>query len=82
MDDAARLAERLIVFNRGEIAMDGTPEQVFSRPEALTDIGLNVPHAAALAMALRERGVTLEGSVYTHEQLKTALLRARGAAGC
>ena len=82
MDDAARLAERLIVFNRGEIAMDDTPEQVFSRPEALTDIGLNVPHAAALAMALRERGVTLEGSVYTHEQLKTALLRARGAAGC
>ena len=82
MDDAARLAERLIVFDHGHVAMDGTPAEVFAVPEKLVDIGLNVPHAAALAMALRRRGVALGGSIYTHAQLKDAILRARGAAAC
>lgn len=82
MDDAARMADRLIVFDHGRLAMDGTPEEIFARPEELIAIGLNVPHAAALAMALRERGVRLEGSIYTHEQLRAAVLRAKGAGAC
>ncbi len=82
MDDAARMAERLIVFERGHVAMDGTPEEVFSRPEALERIGLSVPHAAAVAMALRARGLRLEGAIYTHAQLKAAILRAKEAAAC
>ena len=82
MDDAARLADRIVVFDHGTIAMDGSPEQVFSRPEELTAIGLSVPHAAAIAMALRQRGVKLEGSIYTHEQLKAAVIRAKEASRC
>ncbi|MBR1456946.1 MAG: energy-coupling factor transporter ATPase [Oscillospiraceae bacterium] len=82
MDDAARLAERLIVFDRGHVAMDGTPEEIFSRPQELIDIGLAVPQATAIAMALRERGVALEGAIYTHEQLLAAVLRAKGAGVC
>ena len=82
MDDAARMAQHLIVFDRGHVAMDGTPEEVFSRPEALTAIGLNVPHAAALAMALRKHGLKLEGSIYTHDQLRAAILREREVGAC
>ena len=82
MDDAARMAERLIVFDHGHVAMDGTPAEVFAEPQKLVDIGLNVPHAAAIAMALRRRGVALEGAVYTHEQLKRAILRAREVGAC
>ena len=82
MDDAARLCERLIVFDHGHIAMDGTPEEVFSRPQELLDIGLSVPQATAVAMALRERGLELSGAVYTHEQLMAAILRAKEAAVC
>lgn len=82
MDDAARMAERLIVFDHGRVAMDGTPEEVFSRPEELIAIGLNVPHAAAIAMALRQRGVRLEGSIYTHEQLKASIRGAKEAGAC
>ena len=82
MDDAARMAERLIVFDHGHVAMDGTPEEVFRDPQRLIDIGLNVPHASAIAMALRERGVVLDGSIYTHEQLKTAILRAKEVGAC
>ena len=82
MDDAARLCERLIVFDHGHLAMDGTPEQVFSRPEELIRIGLNVPQATAIAMALRSRGLELDGAVYTHEQLLAAILKAKEAAVC
>ena len=82
MDDAARLTERLIVFDHGHIAMDGTPEEVFSRPKELIDIGLSVPQATALAMALRERGMELPGAIFTHEQLLAAVKRAKGVAAC
>ena len=82
MDDAARMADRLIVFEHGHVAMDGTPSEVFAEPEKLISIGLNVPHAASIAMALRRRGVALEGSIYTHEQLRAAVLRARGVGAC
>ena len=82
MDDAARLADRIVVFDHGSIVMDGTPEQVFSKPEELSAIGLSIPHAAAIAVALRKRGVELEGSIYTHEQLKAAVIRAKEAGKC
>ena len=82
MDDTARLAQRIIVFNHGRVAMDGGPEQVFSRPRELLDIGLAVPQSTAIAMALRERGMDLGGAVYTHEQLLSAILRAKGVRSC
>ena len=82
MDDAARYCERLIVFDHGTIRMDGTPEQVFGRTEELMEIGLNVPKAAEIAAALRKRGIQLEGSVFTHEQLLHALRQAGEVAGC
>ena len=82
MDDAARLCERLIVFDHGRIVMDGSPEEVFARPEELIAIGLAVPQATTVAMALRERGLKLDGAVYTHEQLLAAVLKAKEAAAC
>ena len=77
MDDAARIADRLVVFHEGGIAMDGTPDEVFSHPAELTSMGLDVPQAAAIAQALRERGVELPGSIYTLEQLRAALVPLR-----
>lgn len=82
MDDAARLADRILVFNHGAVAMDGSPEEVFSRPEELIKIGLSVPHATEIAMELRARGVALSGSIYTHEQLLSEILKAKGAGAC
>ena len=74
MDDAARIADRLIVFHEGSIAMDGTPDEVFSRARELTEMGLDVPQPAAIAAALRERGAALPESVYTAQQLHEAVL--------
>ena len=74
MDDAARIADRLIVFHGGRIAMDGTPEEVFKRAQELTDMGLDVPQPAAIASELRRLGAKLPESIYTSAQLHEAVL--------
>ena len=80
MDDVARLADRLVVFNHGAIRFDGTPEEVFSQPEELRSIGLAVPAATELAMELKKLGLKLPNSIHTNEQLEKALvaLKRRG----
>ena len=81
MDDVARIADRLIVFNHGSIRFDGTPEEVFSNPKELSDIGLSVPAPTQIAAALREQGIEVEDSVYTNKQLLAALLKLKKEAG-
>ena len=81
MDDAARIADRLIVFHDGHVAFDGTPAEVFAHTQALLDIGLDVPQSARIAQALRDRGVALPPSIYTLEQLTDALLTVGKEAG-
>ena len=82
MDDVAKIAERILVFDRGGIVMDGTPSEVFSHPEELISIGLDVPKATELAMALRKRGVKLPESIYSHEQLLSAIVSLREGQKC
>ena len=82
MDDVARLAERIIVFDQGRLAMDGSPAEVFSRPEELVAMGLSVPKATELAMALRRRGLKLPESIFSHEQLLAALLALKEGRVC
>ena len=53
MDVAASEAQRLVVMNKGAIALDGTPAEIFSRPTELRSMGLDIPEATALAQALR-----------------------------
>ncbi|MBQ9732822.1 MAG: energy-coupling factor transporter ATPase [Clostridia bacterium] len=77
MDDVARIASRLVVFNEGRIAMDGTPSEVFERSKELTDMGLTVPKATEIAMALRARGINIPDSIYTVNYLRKMLIRLR-----
>ena len=78
MDDVARIADRLIVFNKGAIRFDGTPEEVFSQPEELSAIGLTVPAPTYLAMELKKLGIDTGCAIYTNGQLLDALLKMRG----
>ena len=82
MSVAASRAERLIVMRQGTVALTGTPKEVFSHPEELRSMGLDIPEAASLAQALRNRGVPLDGSIYAPGQLARAVIAARGGAPC
>ena len=74
MEDIARIAQRLIVFEESHIVMDGTPEEVFSQADTLKRIGLDVPVATDLATRLRELNVNVPECCYTVDQLRHAIL--------
>ena len=82
MDDVAKIAERIVVFHKGKVAMDGSPEEIFCRAEELMDIGLDIPRAAELAIALRREGLGLPEGIYTHEQLLAAILAVKEGRAC
>ncbi len=74
MEEAARYATRMVVMEKGLIAMDGSPEEVFSHGKELEEMGLAVPEMTRLADKLRDMGVKLPDSIYTVEQMRDALL--------
>ena len=72
MEEAVR-ADRVVVMNKGELQMDGTPRQIFSHVAELLSMGLDVPVAAEIAVHLRERGVPVKGDIINKEELGDAL---------
>jgi energy-coupling factor transport system ATP-binding protein len=73
MEQAARVASRIIVFENGGIVMDGAPDDIFARGDELIAIGLNVPGVTEIALRLRELGVDVPDGVRSAEQLADAV---------
>lgn len=73
MEDVAKIAQRIIVMNKGTIAMDGTPGEIFKRTEELNEMGLDIPQISKLIRKLRERGVDINPDIYTVEKAKATL---------
>jgi energy-coupling factor transport system ATP-binding protein len=53
MEEAAR-AGRVIALDQGQVALDGSPEEVFSEPNKIQALGLDLPPAAQVASALHQ----------------------------
>lgn len=74
MDDLANCCDRIVVMNEGAVFAEGTPAQVFAHADELKSIGLGVPAAQRMALALAEEGVPLRcGGLYTVESLADEL---------
>ena len=58
MDEAAK-AQRVVVLDKGKVAADGTPKEVFSQVELLHDIGLAAPETVELCWKLNQEGFDL-----------------------
>ncbi len=69
MDEAVK-ADRVVIMNKGEILLDGTPEHVFSQDELIRSARLDVPMAAEIAIYLRGNGIDVPPEVVTAERLK------------
>ena len=72
MEEAAK-ADKVIVIDRGVIALSGTPKQVFGQKEVLNSLGLELPIAGIIADKLRARGANIPNDVITDEELAEAL---------
>lgn len=74
MDDLANCCDRIVVMNEGAVFAEGTPAQVFAHADELKSIGLGVPAAQRMALALAQAGVPLRrGGLYTVELLADEL---------
>ena len=75
MDDIARVATRVAIISKGALRTVGTPAEVFSDVGEIEKLGLELPHAAQLAQALRKRGVNVPNEIYRPEELLDFLKR-------
>ncbi len=62
MDEAAK-ADRVIVIDKGNILLDGTPKQIFSNVELLKSVGLDVPQATELMYELKKSGLDVPDDI-------------------
>ena len=75
MDDLANCCDRIVVMNEGAVFAEGTPAQVFAHADELKSIGLGVPAAQRMALALAKAGVPLRfDGLYTVESLADELV--------
>lgn len=81
MEEIACNVDRILVLRGSHVYMDGTPRQVFRRASDLEEVGLDVPQATKIALALRRMGLNIDTAVYTVDELEQALLSVRGEAG-
>ena len=81
MEEAAALADRLIVMKDGRLDADGTPAEIFRETSHLRQIGLSAPQVTEVFALLREKGFPLPQDVYTLPQAVSALCTLRGEAG-
>ena len=59
MDDVARYADEVLVLHQGELKLEGTVEEVFSKKEELEKMGLGLPQIRALLYDLKKKGLEI-----------------------
>lgn len=71
--EEAVTADHILVIDKGVLKMEGTPRDIFSEADKVTEIGLDVPVPADLARRLRKKGVNISAKCMTDEELGEAL---------
>jgi len=77
MNDVARLADRLLVMNNAQLAMDAAPRDVFEHAQELLDMGLDIPEITRLFLKLQQMGLPVN-QVYTTDQAVAELKKLKG----
>ncbi|WP_040203274.1 energy-coupling factor ABC transporter ATP-binding protein [Neobacillus jeddahensis] len=74
MEDAARYADQIVIMRQGKVAKKGTPEEIFSDPIDLVEMGLDVPEVVRFQLKLEEKtGIKLEKIYLSIEELSSAV---------
>ena len=66
-------SDRIIVMDKGHIAMQGTPKEVFSQVERLEELRLGVPKATKVAHELKLAGLPIPDGILNRQELREAL---------
>ncbi|MCF0136345.1 MAG: energy-coupling factor transporter ATPase [Lachnospiraceae bacterium] len=71
--EEAVLADRVVVMDRGQVVMEGTPREIFFQVELMKQVGLDVPAMTELAWRLNRQGMNLDPAILTVEEMVNAL---------
>ena len=74
MEDMAYYCDNVVVMNNAKVYGSGTVDEIFSKSQELSDIGLDVPEISKIALSLRNRGIELKGKLHTVEGVKKAII--------
>lgn len=66
-------ADRVFVMQGGKVALKGTPREVFSQVERLSELSLDVPQITLLAHELKKAGLNIDDGILSREELVHAL---------
>jgi len=76
MEDAARYADQIAIMQDGRLVRQGTPQEIFSSPEGLVKMGLDVPEVVRFQLKLEKQfGIRLDKTYLTIDQLSEAFTR-------
>ena len=75
MADIASLSDKVIVMNEGNIALSGTPAEVFSQGEKLSEMGLGLPPAKEIADLIKSKAPKFESSALTADETAADIRR-------
>ncbi len=76
MEDVAENVDRIIVMNKGSVAYDGLPKEVFAHYEELEEMGLAAPQVSYIVHKLRAKGLEVETDAITIEEAARDILGA------
>lgn len=74
MEDMALIADKLLVMNKGELALFDTTENVFRQYDFLKSIGLSVPMVTQIMLALKDKGLEIPNNIFTVDSAVDYLL--------
>ncbi|SMP59958.1 energy-coupling factor transporter ATPase [Anoxynatronum buryatiense] len=66
-------SDRIVVMDRGEITLSGTPRDIFDQVELIRELGLDIPMATQIALGLRQRGIQVADHILAAEELVNSL---------
>ena len=75
MEDVAKFSSKILVMNKAGVYMYGTVDEVFSKAEAISHMGLSIPQISKVFHALSDQGYAVKRNVYTVEGAKEEILR-------
>lgn len=75
MNDIAKLVDKVLVMEKGMLAMEGTPRQIFSQAQKLKKMGLALPQASDMMNKLRNRGFDIKEGILTNDEAFAELVR-------
>lgn len=80
MEDVASICRKVLVMNKGSVAMYGTVDEVYSHGSELKSMGLNVPEITDIFLKLKAAGVDCRTNIYTVDQGVAEMKRLLGGA--